>query len=156
MASIAKRRRIARKKDGRTGQMREVTVEFWRARYRDNAGREHERHFARQVDAQKWLDKVTASRVTGTYVDPKTARTTVGGWCDTWLAGLCHPPPVDRPPGAGAYRADQGGVRHPDARVGAAIAGEGVDSAAADPEPERVVCLRAAQQAVPGNGRCRA
>ena len=37
--------------------------------------------------AQRWLDEVTASQVTGTYVDPKTARTTVAEWCSTWLAG---------------------------------------------------------------------
>jgi len=48
MASIAKR------PDGR-----------WRARYRDDAGREHSKHFARKVDAQRWLDEVTASVVTG-------------------------------------------------------------------------------------------
>ena len=87
MASLAKRTRAVRKKDGRTGQMRTVTVEFWRARYRDAAGKEHERHFPRKVDAQKWLDEVTASQVSGSYVDPKTARITVGEWCQTWLAG---------------------------------------------------------------------
>jgi integrase len=59
----------------------------WRARYRDLAGKEHARHFGRKVDAQDWLDEVTASVITGTYTDPKTARTTVAGWCGTWLAG---------------------------------------------------------------------
>lgn len=59
----------------------------WRARYRDSAGKEYSRHFTRKVDAQTWLDDVTASVVSGTYVDPKTARTTVGDWCDTWLEG---------------------------------------------------------------------
>jgi len=59
----------------------------YRARYRDAAGREHSRHFSRKVDATAWLDTVTASVVAGTYVDPKTARTTVGEWCDTWLDG---------------------------------------------------------------------
>ena len=59
----------------------------WRARYRDDAGKEHARHFARKVDAQKWIDGVTTSVVTGTYVDPKTAKVTVGEWCDLWLAG---------------------------------------------------------------------
>jgi integrase len=59
----------------------------WRARYRDAAGKEHAKHFARKVDAQRWLDEVNASVVTGTYVSPKTARTTVAEWCDTWLAG---------------------------------------------------------------------
>ena len=70
MASIAKRA------DGQ-----------WRARYRDAAGKEHARHFARKVDARQWLDQVTAAVATGTYVDPRTARMTVAEWCESWLAG---------------------------------------------------------------------
>ena len=59
----------------------------WRARYYDNAGKQHARHFPRKIDAQSWLDTVTASVVRGDYVDPKTARTTVEQWCATWLEG---------------------------------------------------------------------
>jgi integrase len=59
----------------------------WRARYRDAAGKEHARHFARKIDGQRWLDEVTTSVVTGMYVDPKTAKTTVTDWCATWLRG---------------------------------------------------------------------
>ena len=59
----------------------------WRARYRDHAGKEHARHFPRKIDGQAWLDEVTAAVVTGTYLDPKTAQTTVGEWCQTWLRG---------------------------------------------------------------------
>lgn len=59
----------------------------WRARYRDAAGREHSRHFVRRVDAQRWIDEVTASVVTGQYVDPKDRKVTVDEWCDTWLEG---------------------------------------------------------------------
>ncbi|WP_034661334.1 site-specific integrase [Cellulomonas sp. KRMCY2] len=59
----------------------------WRARYRDGAGHEHAKHFPRKADAQRWLDEVTTAVVTGTYVDPKTARTTVEDWCISWLAG---------------------------------------------------------------------
>jgi integrase len=87
MASIAKRTRTSRVKDKRTGETRAKEVEFWRARYRDDAGKEHARHFERKVDAQKWLDEQTASLVTGNHVAPKTAKTTVGDWCDTWLEG---------------------------------------------------------------------
>jgi len=29
----------------------------WRARYRDDAGKEHARHFARKIGAQWWLDE---------------------------------------------------------------------------------------------------
>ncbi|GGR80242.1 site-specific integrase [Micromonospora fulviviridis] len=59
----------------------------YRARYRDEAGREHARHFDRKVDGQKWLDQQTAALVSGTHVDPKTAKTTVAAWCATWLDG---------------------------------------------------------------------
>lgn len=59
----------------------------WRARYRDDDGREHARHFARKTDAQTWLDEQTAKLVAGTHVTPRQARTTVGDWCDTWLEG---------------------------------------------------------------------
>uniref|UniRef100_UPI0031198473 tyrosine-type recombinase/integrase n=2 Tax=Arthrobacter sp. G119Y2 TaxID=3134965 RepID=UPI0031198473 len=59
----------------------------WRARYRDDAGKEHARHFPRKIDAQKWLDGVTAAVVAGSYIDPKTAKTTVGEWCQTWIQG---------------------------------------------------------------------
>lgn len=67
MASIAKR------PDGR-----------WRARYRDDAGKEHARHFDRKIDARRWLDEVTASQVTGVYVDPKAGRITFGEFFDDW------------------------------------------------------------------------
>lgn len=67
---------IAKRPDGR-----------YRARYRDRAGKEHARHFRRKIDAQQWLDAQTAALVAGTHVDPKLARTTVGEWCDQWLAG---------------------------------------------------------------------
>lgn len=59
----------------------------WRARYRDADGKEHARHFPRKLDAQRWLDTVTASVVRGDYVDPKTAKLTVADWCATWLHG---------------------------------------------------------------------
>ena len=58
----------------------------WRARYRDDAGREHARHFARKVDGQRWLDETTASIVTGVYVDPKAGSATVGEYAVQWQA----------------------------------------------------------------------
>jgi hypothetical protein len=61
----------------------------YRARYKDAAGKEVTRAFAdkEKSKAQRWLDEVTTSQVTGTYVDLKIARTTVAEWCATWLAG---------------------------------------------------------------------
>jgi hypothetical protein len=63
------------------------TVTRWRARYVDNTGKEHTRHFPRKVDAQKWLDDAVASLVRGDHVAPKVARITVGEWSDKWLDG---------------------------------------------------------------------
>jgi len=59
----------------------------WRARYRDASGKEFAKHFPRRVDGQRWLDEQTSALVTGMHVDPKTARSTVEEWCDTWLDG---------------------------------------------------------------------
>src|SRR4051812_47615685 len=64
---------IQRRPDGR-----------WRARYRDAAGKEHARHFPRKTDAQRWLDEVTASVLTGTYVDPKAGKATFDAWFAEW------------------------------------------------------------------------
>lgn len=59
----------------------------WRARYVDGQGKQHERLFQRRADAQAWIDQVTTSIVSGTYVAPRTARTTVAEWADEWLVG---------------------------------------------------------------------
>jgi integrase len=67
MASIAKR------PDGR-----------WRGRYRAPDGKEHSRHFARKVDAQQWLDRVTAAVVTGQYVNPRAGRVTFTSFYAEW------------------------------------------------------------------------
>ncbi len=75
MASVAKR------PDGR-----------WRARYRDEAGREHARHFDRKVDAQRWLDETTAAVVTGQYVDPRAGRETVQEYAERWRGMQDHRP----------------------------------------------------------------
>ncbi len=75
MASVAKR------PDGR-----------WRARYRDEAGKEHSKHFARKVDGQRWLDEVTAAVVTGQYVDPRAGRETVEQYAERWRGMQDHRP----------------------------------------------------------------
>ncbi len=69
----------------------------WRARYRDAAGKEHARHFDRKVDAQRWLDEVTSSVVTGTYTDPALSRVTGGSGA---AAGSTATPRSSRPPAA--------------------------------------------------------
>lgn len=56
----------------------------WRARYRDDAGKEHARHFARKIDGQRWLDEVTASIVTGKYVDPNAGQLSLVEFFEQW------------------------------------------------------------------------
>lgn len=64
---------IAKRPDGR-----------WRARYRDDTGRERSRHFRRKVDAVAWLDEVTSTLHTGTYVNPRAGRVTFREFYDDW------------------------------------------------------------------------
>ena len=64
---------IAKRPDGR-----------WRARYRDDTGRERSRHFARKVDAAAWLDEVTSTLHAGTYVNPRAGRVTFQEFYDSW------------------------------------------------------------------------
>lgn len=64
----------------------------WRARYRDHEGREHSRHFPRRVDAQRWLDEVTASVLTGQYVDPRAGRVTFRAYAEQWRKAKPHRP----------------------------------------------------------------
>lgn len=64
----------------------------WRARYRDDAGKEHARHFDRKTDAQRWLDEVTASVLTGQYVDPRAGRITFRSYGEQWRAAKPHRP----------------------------------------------------------------
>jgi integrase len=56
----------------------------WRARYRDEHGREHARHFARKADAQRWLDETTAAIVSGQYVDPRAGKVTFRAFYESW------------------------------------------------------------------------
>ncbi len=58
----------------------------WRARYRDEGGKEHARHFDRKTDAQAWLDQQTASIVRGDWADPKAGRETLKAYATRWEA----------------------------------------------------------------------
>lgn len=64
----------------------------WRARYRDAAGKEHARHFPRKVDAQGWLDEVTTSIVTGSYVAPRAGNITFRDYAEEWRASQPYRP----------------------------------------------------------------
>jgi integrase len=64
----------------------------YRPRFRDASGKEHARHFKRKVDAQRWLDEMTAAMVTGQYVDPAAGRVTFREYAERWRATQVHRP----------------------------------------------------------------
>lgn len=62
----------------------------WRARYVDSAGRETSKAFTRKVDAQAWLDEITSTIVSGTYVAPGAGSVTVGAVHAQWVGTFGH------------------------------------------------------------------
>jgi integrase len=62
----------------------------WLGRYVDDQGRENTRSFERKIDAQAWLNEITATQTTGTYVAPKAGRITVGELHAKWLGTQGH------------------------------------------------------------------
>lgn len=67
------------------GSISKISTGKYRARYRDNTGKQHARHFDRRGDARTWLDEQTSALVTGRHVEPKTRKVTVANWCERWL-----------------------------------------------------------------------
>lgn len=62
----------------------------WRARYRDESGREYSAHRKTKREAQAWLDERTSELVSGTHVAPAKAKLTVAEWAQTWLQGYAR------------------------------------------------------------------
>lgn len=56
----------------------------WRARYRDESGKEHARHFTRKADGEVWLAAQAVSVATGAHVVPSLGRVTVQVFYDEW------------------------------------------------------------------------
>lgn len=64
---------------------------MWLARYRRvPGGPQTTKTFKRKVDAQNWLDEVTASIVTGQYVAPKAGKITLEEYAEQWRATRMH------------------------------------------------------------------
>jgi len=62
----------------------------WLARWRDPAGRQRKKSFARKVDAQRWLDQMLSDLHRGRYIDPAAAKAMTGDYADQWASGLAH------------------------------------------------------------------
>jgi integrase len=58
----------------------------WRVRWRDPAGRQRARSFARKVDAERFRSTVAADLVRGQYLDPDAGKETFGSYAKRWLS----------------------------------------------------------------------
>src|SRR6266540_5768270 len=58
----------------------------WRARWRDPAGRERSKSFARKVDAERFLVGIEDAKLRGAYVDPAAGKVELGEWAERWFA----------------------------------------------------------------------
>jgi integrase len=59
----------------------------WRARWREfPTGPQKTKHFARKIDAEQHLVRMQHDMLTGRYVDPSKARTTIGDYYRVWAA----------------------------------------------------------------------
>jgi integrase len=63
------------------------TAERYKARYRDEADKEHAKLFKLKRDAEKWIQQETASLVRGDWVDPSDKKITVRKYAAEWEAG---------------------------------------------------------------------
>jgi integrase len=68
------------------GSIRKRPDGMWRARYRGPDKRERSQHFARKIDAERWLAGVEVAKARGDWVDPSLSRVAVRDWAATWLS----------------------------------------------------------------------
>jgi len=52
----------------------------WQARWRDPAGVDRSKNFARKVDANQHLVNLESDKLRGRYSDPRLARTKLADW----------------------------------------------------------------------------
>jgi hypothetical protein len=69
----------------------------WYARFRDPAGAKKVKVFNRRVDAERFLTTVEASKLTGSYIDPKRAAITFGAFAQEHRAAYSHTSPPTQP-----------------------------------------------------------
>ena len=88
----------------------------WLACWAGPDGREHTRAFVKKTEADRYGAAQETDAGRGVYLDPRTARTTVGQWCGTWLAGYATRRPS-------TVRQARGHVRQIRAEVGLMLLG---------------------------------
>jgi integrase len=68
----------------------------YRVRYRDPAGRQRSKVFARKVDAERWLHENETAKGNNAWVDPTAGRVRLGEWAERWYATTAALRPTTR------------------------------------------------------------
>ena len=68
----------------------------YRVRYRDPAGGQRSRVFARKADAQRFLNETETAKARGTWTDPALGRVLFGDWLGEWWATTTNLRPSTR------------------------------------------------------------
>lgn len=74
---------VERRKDGRPGYV---------CRWRDEAGKQRKKSFARRVDADRFRAEVEHALNTGAYIDPRAGRETLREYAERWRVAQSHRP----------------------------------------------------------------
>ncbi|MDG4825672.1 site-specific integrase [Asanoa sp. WMMD1127] len=64
----------------------------WEVRWRDEAGRQRKRAFARKVEADRFRASIEHSLNTGAYVDPQAGKETFQAYAERWRVAQPHRP----------------------------------------------------------------
>src|SRR6266508_5577402 len=66
----------------------------YRVRYRDPAGRQREKTFAKRADAARWATENAHAAQVGSWVDPVGGKVLLGAFAERWYAAAA---PIRRP-----------------------------------------------------------
>jgi hypothetical protein len=68
----------------------------YRVRYRDPAGRQRSKSFARKADAERWMIETENAKAKGSYVSPALGKTKLAEVAERWWATCAHLRPTTR------------------------------------------------------------
>ena len=68
----------------------------WQARWRDPAGVERAKNFARRADAERYLVSLESDKLRGRYADPRLGRTRLADWLTEWQSTRTNLSPATR------------------------------------------------------------
>lgn len=64
----------------------------WQARWRDPAGNQRKKNFAKKGDADKHVAKMETDKAAGAYADPNAGKITFERYAETWRKARAHDP----------------------------------------------------------------